>query len=191
MGYNGNNRGYSRRRSGHRGAYRSGERIMGGVFKGLLGLGALAVNEAANSAQNNPQPNNDNSGQPSFGCLVIAAMVLIPLGVFSLAVFGFPIIGWIIAFVIISCIYGLFKECAPSLKKQKSIVKCVFWLTIFAIALFCSYKLMASVASYYFSLSDIYDVLMVFLGALLPMTSSIIGYLVGLHEIKKNNQSSK
>lgn len=188
MGYNGNNRGYSRRRSGHRGAYRSGERIMGNLINGLLGLGVLAVNEAAKSAQNNPQPNANNAEPMGFGCLVVAAMVLIPLGVFSFAVWGFPIVGQIIAFVIIACIYGLFKECAPALKKQRTYIKCIFWLVTLVLALYCSYKLMDAVLHHLF-ISDIYDILIIVLGAILPLASATIGYIVGIYEFKKKNKS--
>lgn len=191
MGYNGNNRGRSRRRSEHRGAYKSGEHIMGSIFAGLLGLGAMAVNEAAKAAQKSPLPQADKNKDTTlgFGCFVIASVVLIPLGVFSLAIWGFPIVGQIIAFVIIACLYGLFEEDALSISKQKFYVKILFWLAITILALFCSYKLMCwSFECRHFFISDIHDVLMLTIGAIVPLFSCIVGYFVGIHKLKKKEK---
>lgn len=200
MGYNGNNRGYSRRRSGHRGAYRSGERIMGGVFKGLLGLGALAVNEAAKSAQNNPQPNDEQQGeQQGLGCLIPATLILVPLNVVGLMLGGLPIIGVAIVAILVMLLYGVFDGCALAIKKLPTYAKVPFWFILVAFCLICSYWIL-DVDNIFPSFAiDItgnqvlcdpnwLDVKLWLLGGAFPLTACFIGYFSGIHKAKKKDK---
>lgn len=200
MGYNGNNRGYSRRRNGHRGAYRSGQKLLNNTIFGLLGLGAMAAQELGNAAQNTPHPQGEN--EPSgLGCLIPAAIILVPLNVIGLMIGGFPLVGWAITVILVMLLYSVFSECSLSVKKLPICAKTIFWIALAAFCLACSYWIfdwamnIGGILPYrakditgevvWFNLSNLGLWL---IGGAFPLSACIIGYLAGIHKAKKKTK---
>lgn len=197
MGYNGNNRGYSRRRNGHRGAYRSGEHIIGSVFKGLLGLGAITAREITKSTDNTPPLQEDNK-QDGLGCLIPVALILIPLNLLGLRLSGLPIVGIAIEAVLVMLLYGVFSGCALSVKKMPLYGKVIFWLTLIVFCLACSYWILdVDNVLPYRAIDQIdnqvhwyipLDTNIWLVGGVFPYAACYIGYLSGIYKAKKENK---
>lgn len=199
MGYNGNNRGRSRRRNEHRGAYKSGGKIMGSLFMGLIGLGALAVNEAAKSVQNSPQSNTDKvTTSCSLGCLTLSLVFGIPLAIFG---FKIPLIGVFVIFIASVMIFFSVEECAQKIKALPKWGKFTLWLLIVVFSLYCSCWIFKvdiipilthdTEQHIYWILPNVNKIMIALIGTIMPILSSVSGYLVGTYKIKKKKKAEK
>lgn len=201
MGYNGNNRGASRRRNEHRGAYRSGEKLLGGIIVGLLGLSVTAAKEIGTAAQNSssPQP-QDETNQYGWGCLIPAAIVLVPLNLLGLMLCGLPLIGWVIAMLLVYVLYGVFEGCSLSVKKLPMYAKILFWIALFAFCLACSYwmfdvddilpsRAIDQTGNKVWCMPNYLDLELWLLGGAFPFVVCVGGYLSYLYKARKKRKN--